>query len=63
MLFKAVSFLSDAYIELEQKDEALASVTELRRMALVSFLRAGLLRLANIRLVGHGSFNRSARNI
>jgi thiol-disulfide isomerase/thioredoxin len=51
MLFKAVSFLSDAYIGLNQKDEALAVVNELRRMAL-AIPSAGLLRLANIRLVG-----------
>jgi thiol-disulfide isomerase/thioredoxin len=51
MLFKAVSFLSDAYIGLNRKDDALAVVTELRRMAL-SIPSGGLLRLANIRLLG-----------
>jgi thiol-disulfide isomerase/thioredoxin/biopolymer transport protein ExbD len=51
MLFKAVSFLSDAYINLNRKDEALAVVAELRRMAL-TIPSGSLLRLANIRLGG-----------
>ena len=51
MLFKAVSFVSDAYMQLNRKDEAIANVTELRRLAL-SLPSANLLRLANIRLAG-----------
>lgn len=50
MLFKAVSFISEAYVQLNRKDEALAAVTDLRRLAL-SIPSAGLLRLANIRLM------------
>jgi thiol-disulfide isomerase/thioredoxin len=51
MLFKAVSFLAEAYVNLGRKEEALAVVTELRRMAL-TIPSAGLLRLATIRLAG-----------
>ena len=51
MLFKAVSFLSEAYLQLNKKDEAIATVTELRKLA-VSLPSGGLLRLANIRLAG-----------
>lgn len=51
LLFKAVTSLSDAYLSLNRKDEAIATVTELRRMAL-SLPSANLLRLANIRLAG-----------
>jgi thiol-disulfide isomerase/thioredoxin len=51
MLFKAVSFLSEAYLRLNKKDEAIATVTELRKLA-VSIPSGGLLRLANTRLVG-----------
>ncbi|HEV7796580.1 MAG TPA: TlpA disulfide reductase family protein [Pyrinomonadaceae bacterium] len=66
MLFKAVSFLSEAYINLNRKDDALAVVTELRRMAL-TIPSGSLLRLANIRLAGldrsidpRGIFNEAA---
>lgn len=66
MLFKAVSFLSEAYVQVNKKDEAIASVTELRKLAL-SLPSGGLLRLANIRLAGldrsvdpHGIFNEAA---
>jgi len=51
MLFKAVSFLSEAYVQLNKKDDAIATVTELRKLAL-SLPSGSLLRLANIRLVG-----------
>jgi thiol-disulfide isomerase/thioredoxin len=51
MLFKAVSFLSDAYVQLNKKNEAIAAVTELRKLAL-SLPSGNLLRLANIRLAG-----------
>ena len=51
MLFKAVTFISDAYLNLNRKDEALAAVMELRRMAL-TIPSASLLRLTNIRLTG-----------
>ena len=51
MLFKAVSFMSEAYSQLGRKAEALAAVTELRKLAL-AIPSASLLRLANIRLLG-----------
>jgi thiol-disulfide isomerase/thioredoxin len=51
LLFKAVSFLSEAYVNLGRKNDALAVVNELRRMAL-SIPSASLLRLTNIRLAG-----------
>jgi thiol-disulfide isomerase/thioredoxin len=51
MLFKAVSFIAEAYVQLNRKDEALAAVTDLRRMAL-TIPSGSLLRLANIRLAG-----------
>ena len=51
MLFKAVSFISDAEMQTGKKAEALAAITELRKLAL-SFPSASLLRMANIRLMG-----------
>jgi len=51
MLFKAVSFLAEANVQLNKKDEAIAAVTELRKVAL-SLPSGNLLRLANIRLAG-----------
>jgi thiol-disulfide isomerase/thioredoxin len=51
LLFKAVSFLSEAYVQLNKKDEAIATVTELRKLAL-SLPSGNLFRLANIRLAG-----------
>jgi len=51
MLFKAVTNLSEAYVQLNQKDEAIATVTELRKLAL-SLPSGNLLRLANVRLAG-----------
>lgn len=51
MLFKAVSFIAEAYVQLGRKDEALAAVAELRQMAL-TIPSASLFRLANIRLAG-----------
>ncbi|HLN99351.1 MAG TPA: TlpA disulfide reductase family protein [Pyrinomonadaceae bacterium] len=51
MLFKAVSFISDAYLQLNKKNEALAAVTELRKLAL-ALPSGSLLRLTNIRLAG-----------
>ena len=51
MLFKAVSFVAEADVQLNRKNEALAAVAELRQMAL-SIPSGGLLRLANIRLAG-----------
>lgn len=51
MLFKAASLLSEAYVNLNQREAAIATVEELRKMAVV--LPSGnLLRLANIRLTG-----------
>jgi len=51
MLFKAVSFLAEAYTQLNRKAEAIEVVTELRKLAL-SLPSGNLLRLANIRLAG-----------
>ncbi len=51
MLFKAVSFVSEAKLQLGKRDEAVAAVTELRKLAL-SLPSANLLRLAGIRLAG-----------
>jgi thiol-disulfide isomerase/thioredoxin/lipoprotein NlpI len=51
MLFKAASFISEAYANLNKKDQAVATIAELRKMA-VSLPSANLLRLANIRLAG-----------
>jgi len=51
MLFKAVSFISDAYVQTGKKPEALGAITELRKFA-ISIPSASLLRMANIRLVG-----------
>jgi thiol-disulfide isomerase/thioredoxin len=51
MLFKAVSYLAEAEMQLNKRDEAITTVTELRKLAL-SLPSANLLRLANIRLAG-----------
>jgi thiol-disulfide isomerase/thioredoxin len=51
MLFKAVSFISDAYVQTGKKAAALEAITELRKFA-ISIPSANLLRLANIRLMG-----------
>src|SRR6185437_2004033 len=51
MLFKAVSFIADAYVQTGKKPEALGAITELRKFA-ISIPSASLLRLANIRLLG-----------
>jgi thiol-disulfide isomerase/thioredoxin len=51
MLFKAVSFISDAYVQTGKKSEALTAVTELRKLAL-SLPSGSLLRMANLRLMG-----------
>ncbi len=51
MLIKAVSFVSDAYLQTNQKTQAIAAVNEMRRLAL-SLPSASLFRLANIRLAG-----------
>jgi thiol-disulfide isomerase/thioredoxin len=51
MLFKAASYLSDANVNLNKKDEAIATVQELRKLAL-ALPSGNLLRLANIRLAG-----------
>jgi thiol-disulfide isomerase/thioredoxin len=66
MLFKAVSFISEALIQLNRKDEAIAAVADLRRFAL-SIPSGGLLRMANIRLASldrsidlKGIFNEAA---
>lgn len=49
MLFKAVSFIAETYVQLNRKDEAISAIVELRKMAL-SIPSASLLRLTNIRL-------------
>jgi len=51
MLFKAVSYISDAYVQTGKKAEALGAITELRKLA-ISIPSASLLRMANIRLMG-----------
>jgi thiol-disulfide isomerase/thioredoxin len=51
MLFKAASFLSDAYVNTNRKAEAIATVQNLRQLAL-TLPSGNLLRLANIRLSG-----------
>jgi thiol-disulfide isomerase/thioredoxin len=51
MLFKAVSLLAEADVQLNKKDEAIAAVGDLRKVAL-SLPSGNLLRLANIRLQG-----------
>jgi thiol-disulfide isomerase/thioredoxin len=51
MLFKAASFLSDAYVNTNRKAEAISAVQDLRKLAL-SLPSGNLLRLANIRLNG-----------
>jgi thiol-disulfide isomerase/thioredoxin len=51
MLFKAVSYVSDAYLQTGKKNEALAAVSELRHLAL-TLPSGNLLRLANVRLSG-----------
>jgi len=51
MLFKAATFVSDAYLQMGRKNEAIVAVTELRRLAL-AIPSASLLRLSNIRLAG-----------
>lgn len=68
MLFKAASYLSDAYINLNKKDEAITTVQDLRKLAL-TLPSGNLLRLANIRLAGldrsidpRGVFSESPKN-
>lgn len=51
MLFKAVSFIADAYVQTGKKPEAVEAITELRKFA-ISIPSASLLRMANIRLMG-----------
>jgi thiol-disulfide isomerase/thioredoxin len=51
MLFKAVSFISEADLQLNKKSEAIAAVNELRKLAL-ALPSGNLLRLATIRLAG-----------
>ncbi|HKP46161.1 MAG TPA: TlpA disulfide reductase family protein [Pyrinomonadaceae bacterium] len=68
MLFKSASFLSDAYLNLNKKDEAIATVKDLTRLA-VTLPSGNLLRLATIRLNGldrtadpHFIFNETPRD-
>ncbi|MDQ5844550.1 MAG: TlpA family protein disulfide reductase [Acidobacteriota bacterium] len=51
MLFKAVSLIAEANVQLNKKEAAIAAVTELRKLAL-TLPSGNLLRLANIRLSG-----------
>jgi thiol-disulfide isomerase/thioredoxin len=51
MLFKAVTFVSEADLQSGKKSEALEALTELRKFA-ISIPSANLLRLSNIRLLG-----------
>lgn len=50
MLFKASSYISDAYMQTGKPAEALNAISDLRHLAL-TIPSAGLLRLANIRLM------------
>jgi thiol-disulfide isomerase/thioredoxin len=50
-LFKATSLISEAYVKLNRKAAAIATVEELRKLAVV-FPSGNLLRLANIQLNG-----------
>ncbi len=66
MLYKAVSFQSDAYLNLNRRDDALAAIMELRKMAL-TIPSAGLFRLTSIKLANldrsfdpRGIFNETA---
>ena len=51
MLFKAVSYEAEAYVQLGRKNEAVVAVSQIRQLAL-TLPSANLLRLANIRLAG-----------
>lgn len=51
MLFKAASFLAEAYVNTGRKADAIATVQDLRKLA-VTLPSGNLLRLANIRLNG-----------
>lgn len=51
LLYKAATFLSEAYLNSNRKDEAIATISELRKLA-VSLPSANLLRLANMYLAG-----------
>jgi thiol-disulfide isomerase/thioredoxin len=51
MLFKAVSFIAEADVQLNRKDDAITAVTDLRKLAL-ALPSANLLKLANFRLTG-----------
>jgi thiol-disulfide isomerase/thioredoxin len=51
LLFKAASFISEAFLQLNKKEAATAAIEELRKMA-VTLPSGNLLRLANIRLAG-----------
>jgi thiol-disulfide isomerase/thioredoxin len=66
LLFKAGSFLSDAYLNLNRKEDSLAAIIDLRRMAM-TIPSANLLRLTNYRLASldpkfdpRGIFNEAA---
>lgn len=51
MLFKAVTFVSEAEVQLGKKSDAIAAINEVRKLAL-TLPSANLLRLASIRLAG-----------
>ena len=51
MLYKSVNYISDAYLQMNRRSDALAAVADLRRLAL-TIPSGNLLRLANIRLAG-----------
>lgn len=51
MLYKASSFIAEAYMQTGRKPDALATITALRKLA-ISIPSGSLLRLANIRLMG-----------
>ncbi|HEV7744949.1 MAG TPA: TlpA disulfide reductase family protein [Pyrinomonadaceae bacterium] len=51
MLYKASSFIAEAYVQMGKKPDALAAIDALRKLA-ISIPSGSLLRLANIRLTG-----------
>jgi thiol-disulfide isomerase/thioredoxin len=51
LLFKAVTFVSEAEVQLGKKSDAIAAINEMRKLAL-TLPSANLLRLASIRLAG-----------
>ncbi len=51
LLFKSVSLIAEAYVQLNKRDAAVAAVADLRKLA-VAIPSGNLLRFANIRMLG-----------